>query len=146
MSRRKPKWYKMNDRQKSEHLRRRAPQSEAQLAHRLTGQGVLGWSFRWNERCGDYFPDYCCEPLGLIIEIDGRSHIGKEAADAERQEALEVIGYAVVRIKAAMPIHEKLEAIERHIRARMHAIGMDPPEHVGEARKRHAEHRDMLAD
>lgn len=42
--------------------------------------------------------DFYCPGVGLIIEVDGRSHLGREAADTKRQHVLEALGYTVLRI------------------------------------------------
>ena len=48
---------------------------------------------------GNFIVDFYVKTLGLIIEIDGSSHNGKEAYDEERQLYLENLGLKVYRIK-----------------------------------------------
>ena len=43
--------------------------------------------------------------MRLIIEIDGSSHIGKEAYDAYRQKRLEDLGYTIIRFSEGEVIH-----------------------------------------
>lgn len=47
---------------------------------------------------GNYIVDFYVKTLGLIIEIDGSSHDGKEIYDGIRQEYLESLGLLVFRI------------------------------------------------
>lgn len=47
---------------------------------------------------GNYIVDFYVKSLGLIIEIDGSSHDGKEVYDGIRREYLESLGLLVFRI------------------------------------------------
>jgi len=47
---------------------------------------------------GNYIVDFYVKRLGLIIEIDGSSHIGKEEYDARREKYLISLGLTVYRI------------------------------------------------
>ena len=48
---------------------------------------------------GNYIVDFYVKKLGLVIEIDGSSHIGKEEYDKEREEYLCSLGLRVYRIQ-----------------------------------------------
>jgi len=41
---------------------------------------------------GNFIVDFYVKALGLVIEIDGSSHIGKEDYDKQRQNYLESLG------------------------------------------------------
>lgn len=47
---------------------------------------------------GNYIVDFYVKSLGLVIEIDGSSHIGKEEYDARREAYLIELGLLVYRI------------------------------------------------
>ena len=47
---------------------------------------------------GNYIVDFYVKTIGLVIEIDGSSHIDKVEYDAIRQEFLENLGLRVYRI------------------------------------------------
>ena len=47
---------------------------------------------------GNYIVDLYVKKLGLIIEIDGSSHIGKEEYDVARQEYLQSWGLKIYRV------------------------------------------------
>lgn len=47
---------------------------------------------------GHYIVDFYVKALGLVIEIDGSSHNGKEEYDARREEFLTKLGLVVHRI------------------------------------------------
>lgn len=48
---------------------------------------------------GKYFGDFVWFSHGIVVEIDGISHIGKEDYDKKRDEQLTKAGYKVCRIK-----------------------------------------------
>ncbi|MDO4576417.1 MAG: endonuclease domain-containing protein [Planctomycetia bacterium] len=48
---------------------------------------------------GNYIVDFYVKVLGLVIEIDGKSHNNKVEYDAERQRFLESLGLKVYHIK-----------------------------------------------
>ncbi len=48
---------------------------------------------------GNYIVDFYVKTLGLVIEIDGSSHDGKEEYDKSRQDYLEALGLKVYRIE-----------------------------------------------
>lgn len=55
---------------------------------------------------GNYIVDFYVKRLGLIIEIDGASHIGKEEYDAKRENYLRSLGLTVYRISTYAIKHE----------------------------------------
>ena len=55
---------------------------------------------------GNYIVDFYIKRLGLIIEIDGASHIGKEEYDAKRENYLRSLGLNVYRISTYAIKHE----------------------------------------
>jgi very-short-patch-repair endonuclease len=55
---------------------------------------------------GNYIVDFYIKRLGLIIEIDGASHIGKEEYDAKRENYLRSLGLTVYRISTYAIKHE----------------------------------------
>jgi len=57
-----------------------------------------------------HIADFFCAAVKLIVELDGDSHIGKEAADAESQANLESLGYEVPRFGNAQ-VYDEPEAV-----------------------------------
>jgi very-short-patch-repair endonuclease len=55
---------------------------------------------------GNYIVDFYVKRFGLIIEIDGASHIGKEEYDAKRENYLRSLGLNVYRISTYSIKHE----------------------------------------
>ena len=77
-------------------LRRDATFPERLLWSRLRRR-QLGQRFMRQRPIGRYAVDFCCIEACLVIELDGRSHDGQIAYDAERQRALEAQGLHVLR-------------------------------------------------
>ena len=56
-----------------------------------------GLDFDRQRIIGNYSVDFYCRALGLVVEIDGCSHKGKEGCDDAREEWLVAQGCIVVR-------------------------------------------------
>jgi len=70
---------------------------------------------------GPYFADFACDRLRLIIEIDGGVHRLDDVAvrDLERQQALEALGWTVIRVTNDQVYEEPerlIEAVRLHAR------------------------------
>ncbi|MDP2344250.1 MAG: endonuclease domain-containing protein [Deltaproteobacteria bacterium] len=63
----------------------------------LVRAGRMGAKFRRQHPLKGFIVDFCCAERCLVVEIDGGVHIGREAADAARSEALGSAGYRVIR-------------------------------------------------
>lgn len=59
---------------------------------------------------GNYIVDFYIKKLGLVIEIDGSSHEGKELYDAKREEFLCSLGLKVYRISVD-DIKQRMDAV-----------------------------------
>lgn len=55
-------------------------------------------AFRRQSPVGPYVVDFFAPSARLVVEVDGRSHDGREAADAARQTVLESLGLRVIRV------------------------------------------------
>lgn len=65
----------------------------------LRASQLKGYPFRRQRPVLHYIADFMCKELLLIIEVDGITHQyeGAAAKDAIRQQALEAIGFTVLR-------------------------------------------------
>ncbi len=84
--------------------------SEAMLWEQLRGR-KLGVTFRRQVVVGEYIADFLAAEVGLIVEVDGECHRGRERADARRQRRLEAAGYRVVRFGAALVVEQPLVVV-----------------------------------
>jgi len=79
-------------------LRQEMPKGEILLWQRLNNK-KMGYKFRRQYSIGSYVVDFYCPQFKLVIEIDGGTHISKQAAvyDKQRQEYLESLGLIIKR-------------------------------------------------
>lgn len=99
-------------------LRREATRSERILWSKLKGGRLQGLKFRRQVPIDRYFADFCCPKARVIVELDGDSHLGREAHDAHRTRVLESLGYLVIRFPNSSVLENcdgVMEAILRHI-------------------------------
>ena len=63
----------------------------------LRNRRLAGFRFRRQEPIEPYIADFYCAVAGLVIELDGDTHVGMEEADRIRQEYLESRSLRVLR-------------------------------------------------
>ncbi len=78
-------------------LRREATFPERLLWGRLR-RDTLGVAFYRQRPVGPYVVDFLAPVAALAVEVDGRSHDGRGAADAAREAALRAAGLRVLRV------------------------------------------------
>ncbi len=80
-------------------LRRNMTPAEAILWRKLRGRRFAGFKFRRQQPIVEAhaIADFFCPTAGLVVELDGETHIGRETHDAARQGRLEAAGYTVLR-------------------------------------------------
>lgn len=85
--------------QKRRALRRDAPPAETLFWREVRDRRLGGYKFRRQFSIRHYVADFCCPECYLIVELDGASHEGDDAAeyDRNRQNYLESLGFLVVR-------------------------------------------------
>ena len=94
-------------------MRREPTRSEALLFAALRGD-AFGFRARRQVVVGRYIVDLLVASVGLVIEIDGDVHIGREDHDRLRQEALEVLGFRVLRVSAS-EVERDAPAVARRV-------------------------------
>ena len=82
----------------------------------------LGVPFRRQYVIGGRIVDFAAPSIRLVVEVDGGSHAGREAADARRERELERCGYVVVRVEAR-EVMTDLAAVVRRVRAAVERAG-----------------------
>lgn len=102
-------------------LRQSQTPAEARLWQALRGGRLDGLKFRRQHRIEPYVADFACEPLRLILELDGGVHEDDEQAlkDLYRQQDLERLGWSVLRFPNADVMGDLpgvLEAIRQHVK------------------------------
>ncbi len=62
---------------------------------------------------GRYIADFFAPAAGLVVEVDGSSHIHRRRADARRDRVLQRLGCRVLRLDAELVMHALPEAVAR---------------------------------
>ena len=71
--------------------------SEEWLWRRLSGSKT-GFAFRRQLVIGHFIVDFACTKVRLAVEIDGAYHEDRAWQDAQRDRALTVLGWRVLRV------------------------------------------------
>jgi very-short-patch-repair endonuclease len=79
----------------------------------LRGNRLAGLKFRRQHPMDRFVLDFYCPEKRLAVEIDGEIHQAQNAADEERQKALESMGIRFVRLPARLVEDNISVALER---------------------------------
>ena len=107
--------------QRARRLRRDATVPERMLWGLLRNRRLLGLKFRRQVPIGPYVVDYLCEQEKLVVELDGMSHMGRQAEDDRRSAYLSDQGLRVARVTNDQVLAD-LEAVAVDI---LRAMGME---------------------
>lgn len=77
--------------------RKKLTRSEAKLWYEYLSKRPLGYKFLKQKPIGRFIADFYCSKLLLVIEIDGRSHIGKNNYDKGRDLEMSRRGIKTIR-------------------------------------------------
>jgi very-short-patch-repair endonuclease len=83
----------------------------------LSRRQLDGLRFLRQRPIHNFIVDFFCPELGLIIEIDGNSHLNKGEYDFYREEKLKSLGFIIVRfsegsvIQNLQSVHEQLSHV-----------------------------------
>ena len=83
----------------AQRLRANSTTAESVLWEMLRDRKFLGLKFKRQKPIGRYVADFYCAEKGLIIELDGGSHEGKEQYDATRDEIMRACKLKVIRFQ-----------------------------------------------
>ena len=95
-------------------LRRDLTPAEGILWRHVRGKRFGGFKFRRQQPLGPYIADFLCARVGLIVELDGESHVDREMHDAARQAVLEAMGYRVLRFLNS-DVYDDLEMVLENV-------------------------------
>ncbi len=110
--------YNPKIKQRARELRQAGNLPEVLFWMQVTKGGFHKIDFDRQRVIGNYIVDFYVKKLGLVVEIDGESHIGKEDYDREREDYLISLGLRVYRIKVEdvmQRLPEVMNALEEHI-------------------------------
>lgn len=86
--------------------RRHPTPAERLLWERLRRRQLDGYCFRRQHPIDRFIVDFYCAEAGLVIEVDGASHDGQIALDAERDAILATLGLRVLRVRNEDVLHD----------------------------------------
>jgi very-short-patch-repair endonuclease len=95
---------------RSRELRRDQAPAERLLWSRLRNRGLGGIKFRRQHVLGRYIVDFFSPEFGLVVELDGESHLEKRDSDRVRDKDLATMGLAVFRVWNT-PIYDDVECV-----------------------------------
>ena len=101
-------------------MRGNPTEPEKRLWAYLSRSQLGGFKFRRQATIGRVIVDFLCPATGLIVEVDGDTHVDP-AADARRHTALAVLGYRVTRVGNGDVTHN-IEGVLQHLLATLHAM------------------------
>ncbi|PIW27039.1 MAG: hypothetical protein COW30_11740 [Rhodospirillales bacterium CG15_BIG_FIL_POST_REV_8_21_14_020_66_15] len=78
-------------------LRKSMTDAERRLWQALRNRQLAGHKFRRQHPVSPYVADFACVERGLIVEVDGGQHSGREDADAVRTQAMRAQGFRILR-------------------------------------------------
>ena len=81
----------------------------------------LGVKFRRQHIIACYIPDFVALSIKLIVEVDGKIHLGRKKEDAQRAQNLQMLGYEIIRFKNE-EIEEKIEEVLNSIRKKIEKL------------------------
>jgi very-short-patch-repair endonuclease len=110
-------------------LRRDMTPTEVILWGVLRGRQFGGYKFRRQQPLGPFFADFYCAEAKLVVELDGDTHIGREAEDAARRAFLASEGIAVIRFWNP-EVHDNLEGVCSTILTTCTSRAPDPAPHA----------------
>ncbi|MEM6553960.1 MAG: DUF559 domain-containing protein [Planctomycetota bacterium] len=82
---------------RAKQLRQQMTIPERMLWNVLRTRPIHDLKFRRQAPIDRFIVDFYCTAVGLVIELDGMSHLGRADKDAERTSQLEQLGLHVVR-------------------------------------------------
>lgn len=96
--------------------------AEKYLWKSLLSRNQTGLKFKRQRPIHFFIVDFFCQEIGLIIEIDGNSHVLNGEKDRWRQDELEKLGYTVLRFSEG-DVLQNLDLVEEQIRHGMYCLG-----------------------
>src|SRR5512138_3976098 len=86
-----------NKLERAKEFRKDMTPAEEKLWQRLRANRLEGWHFRRQQVIEPYIVDFYCHQAGLVVEVDGSSHLDQVEYDRERDVALQERGLRVMR-------------------------------------------------
>ncbi len=95
---------------RAKELRRNMTIPERMLWNVLRARSIHNLKFRRQAAIDCFIADFYCPAMGLVIELDGMTHLDRAKRDHKRTQHLQNLGLCVVRYTNDQVIHE-LDAV-----------------------------------
>jgi len=103
-----------HQRERARELRREMTPAEAILWKLLRGRRFAGLKFRRQHPLGPFYADFACVERSVVVEVDGETHLGREANDEARSAYLRDEGWMVLRYWNT-EVYDERDAVEQAI-------------------------------
>jgi len=110
--------YNKNLKQFAQELRTQSvSKAEKKIWKSILSKEQLGERFIRQRPIHNFIVDFFCPKLGIIIEIDGNSHLNKGEYDFYREEKLKSLGYEIIRFSEGEVLNQLDEVTDkiRHV-------------------------------
>jgi len=108
-------------------LRKAGMLHEVLLWNQLKHKKLNELDFDRQKIIGNYIVDFFCAEKGVVIEVDGVSHLERENDDAHRDDYLQKLGLVVIRI-AAKDVLQNMEGVVEFLKHHPALAGTPPKE------------------
>ena len=108
-------------------LRKHSTDAERYLWTHLRQRQLEGFRFRRQVPVSSYIADFACIEAGLIIELDGGQHQLQARYDEQRDAAIEICGFRVLRFWNNQVFEEMPAVLEVILQALREARELLPP-------------------
>ncbi|MDR2560137.1 MAG: DUF559 domain-containing protein [Oscillospiraceae bacterium] len=99
-------------RERARELRKAGNLCEVIMWKQFHKKKFKGYDFDRQKIIGDYIVDFYCVDCAVVIEVDGKSHDGKEIYDGDRNSFMTSLGLTVIRIKAYDVLYNLRDVME----------------------------------
>ncbi|MEM9913750.1 MAG: endonuclease domain-containing protein [Planctomycetota bacterium] len=110
---------------RAKQLRQHMTIPERMLWNVLRTRSIHGLKFRRQTPIDRFIVDFYCPAIGLVIELDGMSHVGHTEQDRKRTDHLQSLGLRVVRYTNDQIIHN-LDAVYLDLMNTIEKLEFDP--------------------
>jgi very-short-patch-repair endonuclease len=110
-------------------LRKRMTKAEVCLwKYALSARQMKGYQFRRQRPVMNFIVDFMCQPLRLIIEVDGYTHLSPvvERKDRLKDKTLTEAGFKILRFTDALVLKD-MTAVIQEIEYEMSLLECPPP-------------------
>ena len=84
--------------QRAKEFRRKMTPTERKLWNHLRNNQLDGYHFRRQQVIEGFIADFYCNPVKLVIEVDGGIHESRQDYDKERERVIAAKGLKIVRV------------------------------------------------